>query len=318
MRETLYIPNITLYGEIEGCAFDDDGTLVASYNVNFGAKATVSLYKSNIIPPVLEVLYNVTELTNKDVSVRINSNKELQEVLGWTLSENKKSLIRTYSSNIQEDVIVKDLFDNSSVATINITNIDNEKPILELNTEVTTTIIKVQVAASDTGSGINEHSYKYYIRKENGTYGEALPDGYAHTFNQLSSNQEYDIKVEVSDNVGNIGSKEIQITTKKSNKVTSTTYKIDEENLIIKEIQPNTKIGEIKDKIQGDIEYKIINSKGETVLDTQKIGTGYKLKLEDDKEYTLVVTGDSNGDGKTDIRDILQINKFRFGKVAEL
>ena len=83
---------------------------------------------------------------------------------------------------------------------------------------------------------------------------------------------------------------------------------------MIKEIQPKTTAGEIKNKIQGQMEFKIINAKGETVSDTAKVATGYKIKLEDNKEYTLVVTGDSNGDGEADIKDILAINKHRLNK----
>ncbi len=49
--ETLYIPNTILAGEIESCAFENDDTLIMSYNVKIDEQNTVSFYKSDVIPP---------------------------------------------------------------------------------------------------------------------------------------------------------------------------------------------------------------------------------------------------------------------------
>ena len=40
-----------------------------------------------------------------------------------------------------------------------------------------------------------------------------------------------------------------------------------------------------------------------------------QLVLENKISYTLIVKGDSNGNGKTDLQDILAINKHRLNKV---
>ena len=277
-------------------------------------------FKLDNIAPTANINYSTTTATNQNVKVTIKANEELQGITGWTKSSNGKELTKEYTSNTVvegENITVKDLAGNESTVNVKILNIDKEQPSLEINSEITSTTIKVEVTASDTGSGINEQSYKYYIKEENETYGEGIADGNTHTFADLKLEQKYDIKVEVSDNAGNETSKEIQVITKKSNKITSTEYKIFEEKLMIKEIQPKATVGEIKNKIQGEMEFKIINAKGETVSNTEKVATGYKIKLEDNKEYTLVVTGDSNGDGETDIKDILAINKHRLNK-AEL
>ena len=66
-------------------------------------------------------------------------------------------------------------------------------------------------------------------------------------------------------------------------------YKIDGENIII---APNTAITDIpKATLVGDV-----------------LGTGAKVKVED-KEYTLVVKGDCNGDGVIDSADLLKVVK---------
>ena len=66
-------------------------------------------------------------------------------------------------------------------------------------------------------------------------------------------------------------------------------YKIDGENIII---APNTAITDIpKATLVGDV-----------------LGTGAKVKVED-KEYTLVVLGDVNGDGDVDVIDLALVKR---------
>lgn len=43
--------------------------------------------------------------------------------------------------------------------------------------------------------------------------------------------------------------------------------------------------------------------------------TGQVLTIED-KSYTIVVTGDCNGDGQAELKDILAINKHRLNKAS--
>jgi len=78
------------------------------------------------------VIYSNEEKTNKDVQVSIVSNKELQELDGWSLSLDKKLLIKLYTDNIKEDIIIKDISSNEKNETIEINNIDKEPPILQI------------------------------------------------------------------------------------------------------------------------------------------------------------------------------------------
>ena len=71
-------------------------------------------------------------------------------------------------------------------------------------------------------------------------------------------------------------------------------------------INPGTKLEEFKDSISSNTEYQIYDENGNIVKDNEKIGTGMKLKV-GSQEYTIIVKGDMNGDGRMSITDFVQI-----------
>ncbi len=87
---------------------------------------------SNIdkIAPELSIEYDNTAWTKDNVTATIYSNKKLQEVEGWILSKDKRSLTKSYGTNINEKVNVKDIAGNVSTITVNITNIDKTAPVI--------------------------------------------------------------------------------------------------------------------------------------------------------------------------------------------
>ena len=99
---------------------------------------------------------------------------------------------------------------------------------------------------------------------------------------------------------------------------------VTEEVGFVKGIQPNTTIAKMKSeeviKTNADT---IEILKGNEKIETGIICTGYKLKVtketntkgKETKEYTLVVRGDCDGNGKADFKDMLKINKHRLNKV---
>ena len=77
--------------------------------------------------PETEVSYSTTELTNGDVTVKVTSNEALDEGAvpeGWTLSDDGMTLTKTYESNAEENITVKDLAGNESEVSVAIANID--------------------------------------------------------------------------------------------------------------------------------------------------------------------------------------------------
>ena len=118
----------------------DKMTLTKTYTVNAtenvtikdlaGNTTTVTVKVANIdkTAPTAQVSYSTTELTNQDVVVRIKANEQLQTVSGWTLSTDKLSMTKTYTSNTTETVTIKDLAGNTATVNIKITNIDKTDP----------------------------------------------------------------------------------------------------------------------------------------------------------------------------------------------
>ena len=109
-------------------------------------------------------------------------------------------------------------------------------------------------------------------------------------------------------------------------KVESDDYVVDDVNNYIKGISPKTTVKDLKVSISTNAtEVKVF--KGEKELtESDKIGTNVKIHLKNEYEeqiYTLVVTGDIDGDGEANFWDMLALNKHRLriellGKVEEI
>lgn len=83
--------------------------------------------------PKTEISYSTTELTNGDVEVKITANEEIEQVEGWVISSDRKTLIKEYQKNVKnEKIIISDLAGNTVEDEITITNIDKEAPELEI------------------------------------------------------------------------------------------------------------------------------------------------------------------------------------------
>lgn len=87
------------------------------------------------------------------------------------------------------------------------------------------------------------------------------------------------------------------------------------ESNYIRNIQPNTLYTDFVNNVESD-EQITVKEKENIITGANLIKTGQVL-TEGNKSYTLVVIGDVTGDGKSDIKDIIQINKYRLKK-AEL
>ena len=91
-------------------------------------------------------------------------------------------------------------------------------------------------------------------------------------------------------------------------KLVSSKYKIDEENKICK-ISPNTTVNTFKDNVNAENIKYIVNSNGEIIEETGILGTGAIINLTEEIQYTLIVIGDVNGDGKITPTDVTKIKR---------
>ena len=93
--------------------------------------------------------------------------------------------------------------------------------------------------------------------------------------------------------------------------ITSKKYKI--EDKYISKISPLTTVAVFKQNVETKQEIVVTDKSGNILKENDFIGTNTKIKV-GSLEYTLIVIGDTNGDTKADLQDILQINKHRLNK----
>ena len=90
------------------------------------------------------------------------------------------------------------------------------------------------------------------------------------------------------------------------------------EDNIIKNIKPDTTIDDLKKYlIIKDLSYRILGRDDKELKEDDIITTGSKVEISLNNEKTIYifsVNGDTTGDGKADIKDILSINKHRLNK----
>ena len=97
-------------------------------------------------------------------------------------------------------------------------------------------------------------------------------------------------------------------------------YMVETDGDYVTILQPDLKLNMLKYAIRTNGTIEIFDNNDKKVeTENTIIGSGYVLKFtkdEERKEFTIVISGDVNGDGKADFKDILQINRHRLGKQA--
>ncbi len=78
--------------------------------------------------PICNVTYSIQEWTNQNVIVTITSNKEIEQVSGFELSENRRILTKEITENEHGLIIVRDLSGNETEVKYEVNNIDKEMP----------------------------------------------------------------------------------------------------------------------------------------------------------------------------------------------
>jgi len=103
--------------------------------------------------------------------------------------------------------------------------------------------------------------------------------------------------------------------------IVSNVYEIDEVSGIsyIENIEEETTVGTIKNSLELPTKYtiEVVNIDGLVLTNTQYAGTGSLLKVKNQaneiiKSYTLVVKGDTTGEGEVNIFDIVRLTSYIF------
>lgn len=247
-----------------------------------GNQNTATYNVSNIdkTAPTITVSYSTTEKTNQEVIVRITSNEELQELDGWTLSDENKTLEKSFNENTSEQTLtVRDLAGNSKTVTFEVSNIDKTAARVAINystREETYDPVTVTLTANEELQGLQG----WTISGDKKTLQKTFTENTTET-------------ITVKDLAGNSTDVTIAINNiKQKQEIKDDVYEITEDNYILG-IEANTQM------------QTVLNNLGVTVDNpsTGIVKTGQQITV-NEITYTLIVKGDITKDGQFDIQDL--------------
>ena len=264
--------------------FDGEATATVNWIDNEGPKATVS--------------YSIENITNQDIEVTITTDEAIEnQIDGWDFTNDSNTeMKKTYSQNVEEKITIQDELGNTSEVNISIKNIDKMTP---------------QISGVENGKtyeeavtpNVTDENLEKITLTKDGNVVSSYTNG-----QKITGNGQYVLTA--TDKAGNETTVQFTIQTKEiDDTITSSEYKVDMESLKITRISSETQLSNFKNHITTEVGYTIKNLAGQEIKDTDVIGTGYTLITDTGKEYTLVVTGDLDGDGKVKITDMSMIRK---------
>ena len=191
---------------------------------------------------------------------------------------------------------------------------------------ITTILSKIEVTTQPSkttyieGQNFDKTGMKVTATYNNGTTKEVtnytITDGNNLTVGKTSITISY-----TEDGVTKTTTVQITVTAKQTDKLTvefNQYNEVDNNNRkYLCNISPETTLEEMKENITTNGTIKVYSNNKEITGSKDLVTTSMKLEisLDDEKlELTIVVKGDTNGDGKSDLYDILEINKHRLNK----
>ena len=298
--------------EVEGWSLSEDKqTLTKEYKQNVtetiriqdlaGNETTTNIIISNIdkTAPITNITYSTTEMTNQNVIATITSDKEIQEIRGWTLSENKKVLTKEYAQNTNETVLVSDIAGNSVSMEVNISNIDKKGPNLQVEYKAKENkIILVWIKSDEEVQEVES-----WTRSEN---KKVLSKEYSENTREL---------VTVKDKLGNITTIQINVTDIDAiPAVVEVKYSTKEEtdNPVIVTLQANERVQKVEgwtlseDQMKLTKTYEKNTTEKITIKDLSGNVTEVQVKIENIRS---IQKGDINKDGTVDITDLFHLKR---------
>ena len=245
-----------------------------------------------------DITYNITKLTNTDVIATIkpyiiDTEGKAVEV---EMVNNNKNKQYTFTENGEFEFEYKDSSDSNNWDVkkhkAKVSWIDKTAPTAEISystKEPANKVVAKLVNESEQIIVTNNGTSREYTFTENGEF--------TFEFEDLAGNKSTAVA-----KVDWINKDEEPDDSEEG--ITSEIYKIEED--YISKITPKTTISTFKKNVETDQELTFMDKDGKPLKDSSIIKTGTKLKV-GDIEYTLVVTGDINGDGEITITDLAKV-----------
>ena len=254
-----------------------------------------------------------TKITIKDNMVGINEEKLKYQ---WTQNEETPTK-ESFAQNLKnEQTITKDTGDgnwylwiyaedkvgNVTITRSNAFNFDNTPPVTNVEYSTTQPTIENVIATIKSNEPIQE------------------VDGWKLSEDKMSLIKEYENNttangeiIEIKDLAGNSTTVTVKILNIQRKFETDQYKKV---NDYIVKIKPNTTYNEFIKNIQTNQTYTV--KEGSKIISgTNIIKTGQVLTTQTGRQYTLVVMGDLNGDGKIGIIELARISKIGSGKIKD-
>lgn len=93
--------------------------ILETNNINFSRE---------VIPPKFKISYSNTDWTNQDVVLKIETDEPVENIEGFSISEDRKVLTKVITQNETSEIFLKDMSGNKTVASYLVNNIDKIKP----------------------------------------------------------------------------------------------------------------------------------------------------------------------------------------------
>lgn len=266
-----------------------------SYYLADWANDFANIYVNKYIKenPVTVSYSNTDEFTNKDVTVTLNIGSDSKVIN----NEGKN----TYTFNKNGTFTFE--YERRGQAfkqEITVTNIDKEAPVI----------------SGIVNGKIYTNSVKPVIIDKNLAKIEVLFNGTSIQFNSGNTLKEEGIyNITATDKAGNSTSIEMYIVEKGKDG-----YVVDGEHIL--NVRQETKVEQFAKKFNLSTEYTIKRNNN-NLLNTDTIATGDILQLKNGSEYTIIVAGDINRDGKVTTYDLSTFRRYilnlrEFDKLEEM
>jgi hypothetical protein len=264
---------------------------VATVEINEG-KAKGS--KLMIAPQIIgSISYNIITDTNQDVVATITFSET-----NITITNNDNKSTYTFTKNGEFTFEYKDENNFMGSATAEVTWIDKEAPVLTVEYDEQTESTLVTITS-------NEEIYTY-------------PDEWTLSNDKMSISKSYKTvlaeTIIVKDKVGNEA--RIKLTgedvgpEENDDVLTSEEYTVDEQELIVYVNTQKTKKSVFEGKVATNGNYEVLKTDSSTMGDNEFVTTGSKVHFSNDKEYSIVVLGDTNSNGAIDIVDLAAVKNI--------
>lgn len=271
------------------------GNNIATVKINGGNADNTTFFIAKPLNGIISYEPSNEIKTNKDVTATITFNRS-----NVTILNNEGKNTYTFTENGEFEFLYADEsgFEGTTKAIVN--NIDKTAPTItgvENGMKYKTPVTPI----------VEDENLKDITLFKNNVKVEGYQSG-----TKIQEEGQYSLTA--TDIVENSTTIYFEIERIISDVITSDSLTVTEENQIISGIKSGMSVQDLKNALQSEMEYEVVDKNGETISNSTKIATGYQIKMDNGKTYTLSVLGDATGDGKVDFKDMVTINRHRLNK----